>query len=203
MKKKRRADPKAKAPSRVTPAPTPEPPPPALGPWVNAVVTGVLLGAMQWSVFFLLQSYIASTAVVYLLATVVWLVGGLLGMVWPRGREAYWLGASIASFYLFRALATAYPYRLGWLPVLLALVAVMGAYGGRFFRRRAALFPKAKWLFFMENSGFVAGMLLTAAALLWLGEAWFTVGPLALLGAVVATGRELLSAADQPPSRPT
>jgi hypothetical protein len=158
----------------------------------NAVATGVFLGTLQWSVFFLLQSYLASTAIVYLLATSVWLAGSLAGMVVPGGHEAVWLGGAVGSFYLFRAVAMGHPHALGWLPPLLVLVAGMGAYAGRFFRCRAGVFPSAKWLFFLENTGFVAGMVMTAVALYWTGEAWFAVAPACTAALVVATGRSFL-----------
>ena len=164
----------------------------------NALATGVLLGTLQWIVFFLLQSYLASTAVVYLLATCVWLAGSLVGMVVPGQREPLWLGGAIACFYLFRALATAHPYAFAWLPVLLVLVAGMGAYAGRFFRCRAGVFPSTKWLFFLENTGFVTGMVITAVALYWTGDSYFAVAPLVGAAAVVVTGRSLMFASPRP-----
>jgi hypothetical protein len=160
----------------------------------NALATGVLLGTLQWIVFFLLQSYLASTAVVYLLATCVWLAGSLVGMVAPGKREPLWLGGALVSFYVFRALASAHPYAFGWLPVLLVLVAGMGAYAGRFFRCRAGVFPSTKWLFFLENTGFVAGMVTTAVALYWTGDAYFVVAPAVAAAAVVVTGRTVIFA---------
>jgi hypothetical protein len=155
-------------------------------------VTGLFLGTLQWSVFFLLQSYLASTAMVYLLATCVWLTGSLAGMVIPGRREPLWLGGAVASFYLFRFIAEGHPYALGWLPLLLVLVLGMGAYAGRFFRCRAGVFPSAKWLFFLENTGFVGGMACTAVALYWTGDTWFAIAPLLAAAAVVATGRPFL-----------
>jgi hypothetical protein len=171
----------------------PDPAPPRgrsglAAPIANALATGVLLGTLQWAVFFLLRSYLASTAVVYLLATCVWLLGSLLGMTVPGRREVLWLGGAIACFYAFRALAMAHPWALSWLPPLLVLVAGMGAYAGRFFRCRAGVFQSTKWLFFLENTGFVAGMAMTAIALYWTGDAYFGIAPLVAGAAVLATG---------------
>ena len=180
----------------MSPTPSAEPAPWAPGRRAalvaNALSTGVLLGTLQWSVFFLLQSYLASTAVVYLLATCVWLLGSLVGMVAPGKREPLWLAGALGCFYVFRALASAHPYAFGWLPVLLVLVAGMGAYAGRFFRCRAGVFPSTKWLFFLENTGFVTGMVMTAVALYWTGDAYFGIAPLVCAGAVVGTGRSLM-----------
>ena len=186
---------------------TPEEPaaPPSIGPSasrslaallvVNVLATGVMLGILQWSVFFLLQSFLASTAIVYLLATAVWLLGSLLGMVLPGRQEALWLAGCVGCFYGFRAVAEAHTYALAWLPLLLLLVAGMGAYAGRFFRCRAAAFPATKWLFFLENTGFVAGLLLTAVCLYWMGASFFAAAPIAAAGVTLATGAVFMRAA--------
>ena len=163
----------------------------------NALVTGVLLGVLQWSVIFLLSSYLASTALVYLLATCVWLAGSLVGMVMPgRRHEVVWLGGAVACFYLLRALVVAHPYALSWLWVLLPLVAGMGAYAGRFFRARAPLFPSARWLLFTENTGFVVGMATTAVALYWTGASFFAVGPAIAAAATLLTALPFLAVSD-------
>ena len=143
----------------------------------NAIATGVMLGILQWSVFFLLQSYLASTAIVYLLGTCVWLWGSVIGMALPGRAEPLFLAGAVLSFQLFHALAARHPYALEWLSVLLPLVAVMGAYAGRFFRCRAALFASTKWLFFLENTAFVMGMVITAVSLFWTGDTFFRVAP--------------------------
>ena len=116
--------------------------------WSNVALSGGWFGVLQWCAFFLLQSYLASTAIVYLLATSVWLVGSVAGLVWGgRGRERTWIATAVAGYYGLRALAVAHPYDMRWLPLLLAGVAVMGAYAGRFFRYRRQANPK--WLFFV------------------------------------------------------
>jgi hypothetical protein len=153
----------------------------------NTLATGVMLGILQWSVFFLLQSYLASTAVVYLLGTCVWLLGSLIGMALPGRAEPLFLAGAITCFYLFRFLAASHLYSYAWLPALLPFVAGMGAYAGRFFRCRAGAFSSAKWLFFLENTAFVFGMALTAISLYWAGDVVFRMAPLAAALVVLAT----------------
>lgn len=138
----------------------------------NVALTGVFFGLLQWSAFFLLQSFLASTALVWLLASSAWLLGSLAGLALPDRRvtEPWWVFGAVAAYYVLLWLAVLFPYELGKLPWLLAAVAVMGLYAGRFFRfRRAALGP-AKWLFFVENTGFVAGLVLTVVGLFWFGD---------------------------------
>ena len=157
----------------------------------NAVTTGALLGILQWGVFFLLQSFLASTAVVYLLATCVWLGGGVLGLAVPGDRngrfEAVWLCAMLGAYFAFRAIAAAHPYELRALAALLPTIAVMGAYAGRFFRYRAPAFRAVKWLFFLENCGFLAGMIWTVVALARYGERMLADLPLVTGACVLAS----------------
>lgn len=157
---------------------------------INIAATGVLLGLLQWSAFFLLQSYLASTAVVYLLATTVWLCGSVAGLLIPgSGREPLWLGGAAAAYYAMRALASAHPYDFRYLPLLLLCVAAMGAYAGRFFRYRGKAPGGAKWLFFIENTGFVTGMALTVIALFWFGDSFLGVAPAIAAVFCLATSR--------------
>ncbi len=77
----------------------------------------------------------------------------------------------------------------------------MGAYAGRFFRLRAAAFPSAKLLLFWENTGFVAGMLLTACALYFTGAAFFGVAPaIAALLVLITMGLLGRSSTETPPT---
>jgi hypothetical protein len=159
---------------------------------LNVVSTGVLLGQLQWGVFFMLQSYLASTAVVYLLGTICWLLGSLLGLVARGGRgELFWAAGMVASYYAFARLAAGHPYQLGWLTVLLPLIAFMGCYAGRFFRYRAGFFAAPKWLFFTENCGFVLGIVLTIVALFTMGSSALLTAPLVVSVVVLGTALSL------------
>lgn len=145
---------------------------------LNIALTGAFFGVLQWGAFFLLQSYLASTAIIYLLATSVWLLGSLAGLALPGRRgEAAWLATATAAYYALQWVAKANPYDLRFLPLLLLFVAAMGAYAGRFFRFRRAALGTAKWLFFIENTGFVLGMVFTVVALFWTGESLLQLAP--------------------------
>jgi|SRR5262245_20566981 len=155
---------------------------------LNVALTGVLLGQLQWGVFFLLQSFLASTAVVYLLGTLCWLIGSLIGLV-VRGErgELFWAAGMIGAYYAFAVLAAGHPYQLGWLSVLLPLIALMGCYAGRFFRYRARHFAAPKWLFFTENCGFVLGIVLTIGLLFSFGSSALLSAPLVVSVLVLGT----------------
>lgn len=145
---------------------------------INIALTGAFFGLLQWGAFFLLQSYLASTAIIYLLATSLWLLGSLAGLALPGRRgEIGWLAAATAAYYALQWVAKANPYDLRFLPLLLLFVASMGAYAGRFFRFRRGVLGNSKWLFFIENTGFVAGMVFTVVALFWTGEAMLQWAP--------------------------
>jgi hypothetical protein len=164
---------------------------------VNFVLTGVFLGVLQWSAFFQLQSNLAATALVWMLATVAWLLGSLVGLVVPGpDRETGWLAATTAGFYGLRFLASAHVYDLRWLPVLLGCVVIMGGYAGRFFRCRQAAPGGAQRLFTLENTGFVVGMIVSVFSLYWLSEFAFAMLPAALALACFATAPQPAKVAD-------
>lgn len=166
---------------------------------VNLVLTGIFFGVLQWSAFFQLQSNLAATALVWMLATVAWLSGSLLGLVIPGpDRELGWLAATTLGFYLLRWLAAAHVYDLNWLPPLLGCVVIMGGYAGRFFRCRQTGPGGARRLFTLENTGFVAGMILTVLALYWLSEPAFAALPAVLALACIATRPEPVKATEPP-----
>jgi hypothetical protein len=158
----------------------------------NTVLTGVYFGALQWSAFFLLQSYLASTAIVYLLATAAWMVGSLAGLALPgKSRELAWLAASIACFGLLHLLATTHPFEMNWLPALLLCLAGMGGYAGRFFRFRAmaGITTDSDRLFLWENTGFLGGMGLTLVLLCGIGDSTLLLVP--AVGAVLCGATQL------------
>jgi hypothetical protein len=164
---------------------------------LNAVVTGVLLGLVQWGVLVWLASYLSSTALVYLLSTAVWLGGSVFGLMAPgRGFEWAWLGAAMLAYAACRAVAVAHPYDLSVLPGLLLCVAVMGAYAGRFYRFRARCFANVKWLFFLENTGFVLGFIVAVAALFVWGEPALSTLPWGVAALALVTARGLDQSGD-------
>ena len=150
---------------------------------LNASVTGVWLATLQWGAFFLLQSYLSSTALVWLVATLVWLAGSAVGLTVSRPRgELPWMLAAAGAYYALREVAAHHLYDLRWFAPLLVPVAVMGGYAGRFFRQRAAHYRRVKSLLLAENSGFVAGTVLVPVLLFLRGEVTLTLAP-ALAGA--------------------
>ena len=167
----------------------------------NVLLTGLWLGILQWSVFFLLQSFLASTAIVYLLSATVWLMGSLAGLAMrsPRG-EWPWFWAALASYYLLRFFAMSRPYEFSMLSVLLPLVAVIGAYAGRFFRFRSRDAPVTKHLFLIENTGFLLGLVALAVLLFAYGDAVLLRAPFVLALAVALSAAQLADGRDTPPS---
>ena len=145
---------------------------------INVAATGVLFGLLQWGAFFQLQSFLASTALVWLAATITWLAGSLIGLLLKTSwHEAYWILATISAYLSLIWLARWHPYDFAWMPVLLGCVLVMGAYAGRFFLLRERVFGRVKWLFFIENTGFVVGSIAALVLLYQVGLAALALAP--------------------------
>ncbi len=137
----------------------------------NAFFVGLYLGVLQWGAFFLLQSYMVSTALVYLMMVVVWLLGGLLGLRWTgRVLDVFWLGLSLIAYYSFYWVTTTFFYTLSTLPALITFVFLMGSYAGYYFRTNQIRFSSSKSLFFYENTGFLVGMILSFLAVSFYGD---------------------------------
>ncbi len=137
---------------------------------LNALVVGAFFAALQWCSFCLLQSYLASTAIVYMMTTVAWLFGGLLGLLIPSpALEVAWFMTATMAYYALLYLTLAHLYDYSYLAPQLIIVMVMGGYAGRFFKTRSARFQSVKWLFFLENTGFLVGTIGSALALFFYG----------------------------------
>lgn len=161
---------------------------------INIAVTGAYFGLLQWATFFVLQSSFAATAMVYLLATVVWLIGSVLGLTLSGPRnEVWWWGFATLGYYALLGVGRIRPFDLSVLPLLMLFVAGMGAYAGRFFRYRRGLLPRTKHLFLVENTGFIVGMLATVSALFWAGESFLLFAPAVVATVCVGTALPLKS----------
>jgi hypothetical protein len=161
------------------------------------LLTGVLLGLEQIGLFFLLQGRVSSSILTYLAVTLAWLAGTAVGLLLPRPeRIGAWRAAGLAAYYLVAALAALAPYDLRLLPLYGLLTAVTGAYAGLFFRHRYAAAGDARRLFFVENNGFILGMIGATLGIMLFGLRAAVAAPMLAAAALV-----LLEAPPEPNER--
>jgi len=135
-------------------------------------VVGLLLGVVQVGYFLQLSLNMSSSFSTYLLVTLCWLIGSGLGAVWlhrlPVPTNGY-LVLLLVAYGVCAALVTAAPFDAQMRLIYGALVIISGVYPGVFFARLGKT-HHAQSLFFMENNGFIAGLVIATLAFLVIGR---------------------------------
>ncbi len=148
------------------------------------VIVGLLLGVLQTGLYFQLSFTLSSGFGTYLMVTLGWLSGSLLGVLWltkqPLSTRAILLIA-LAAYGLCSLLLVAFPFNLSLFPVYALLIVIIGLYPGVFFAR-ASRHSLTGVLFFRENNGFIAGLLLGTLLFMIFGRLTLWLPPLLLVG---------------------
>jgi hypothetical protein len=134
-------------------------------------VVGLLFGVIQTAYFFQLNFALASTFTTFLMVTLAWLLGSVLGLR-ISGLAVLTLSSGpwicLIPYVVTQIALNALPFRTELWPVYGLLVLVSGIFSGLFFARLGALVQPVRWLFFWENNGYLLGiMACTLAFLLW------------------------------------
>ena len=154
---------------------------------VYPTLVGLLLGLLQTGLFLQLSFTLSSSIGTYLLVTLSWLVGSAAGAVLlPRTGMGLRLALALtAAAYTGTALVLlAAPFQTTLWPLYALLTGCMGLYPGLFFARMAPLYP-ARALLFMENNGFILGLVAGTLLFMLLGRVALWAGP-ALIALVLA-----------------
>lgn len=155
------------------------------------LLVGLLLGCVQTGLFLQLSFTLSSSFQTYLLVTLFWLVGSALGVWWLQrinirleGFLLMMLGAyGVCSIVL---LSAPFDTRLWWLYGV--LIGMTGVYPGVFFAQSSRLY-RARDLFFMENNGFILGIVLTTILFMLFGRVVLWAGPVLLTGLLLLIGK--------------
>ncbi len=157
-------------------------------------LVGMLLGLLQTGLYFQLSFMLSSSIRTFLLVTVSWLVGSVIGIGLAKrlrvGLNIFILLA-LAAYFACMFLLTAAPFQTQWWPIYAALIVLTGLYPGVFFVRMG-IFYRARDLFFRENNGFIAGLVAGTLLYLLAGRAALWVLPTLLAGVLLACSRRLL-----------
>ena len=151
--------------------------------WLYPSIAGVLFGVVQTGYFFQLNFALSSTYGTFLLVTLSWLLGSIIGLRLGRVqilslRVGPWL--CVLPYGIAQLLLGALPFRSDLWPVYGTLVLISGIYSGLFFARLGALIQPVRKLFFAENNGFILGIVGCTLAYLALGRPVLWIAPLML-----------------------
>lgn len=157
-------------------------------------LVGLLLGLLQTGLYFQLSFMLSSSIRTFLLVTVCWLVGSVVGIGLAKrvqvGLNAFILLALAAYFACVLLLAAA-PFQTQLWPAYGVLIALTGVYPGVFFVRMGA-FYRARDLFLRENNGFIAGLVAGTILYLLVGRTALWIPPAILAISLIICDRSLL-----------
>lgn len=157
---------------------------------IYPALVGLLLGTLQTGLYFQLTFTLSSGFGTYLLVTICWLFGSLIGVLWI-GQRRIATGAilllSLIAYAVCSLLLLAQPFNTTLFPLYGGLIALVGIYPGVFFARSAAIY-RADVLFFRENNGFIAGLAAGTLLFMLFGRPVLWLPPLILACGLLLTG---------------
>ncbi|MDZ4766788.1 MAG: hypothetical protein SGI73_19795 [Chloroflexota bacterium] len=143
---------------------------------------GVLLGFIQTGLFLQLAFTLSSSITTYLMITLCWLVGSVFGVLVLAQR-----GGSLARYLLIAMLAygacgvmlVLQPFETRLLPLYGVAIILIGVYPGVFFQRMTPL-SSARTVFFLENNGFIVGIIVSTIAFMFFGQVVLWIVPVVI-----------------------
>jgi hypothetical protein len=136
----------------------------------------VLLGLLQTGLFFQLSFTLSSGIRTFLMVTICWLLGSVIGIRIAKSTPLQlngFTGLTLAAYFGCVLLLSVAPFNTQFWMFYAVLIMLAGLYPGVFFVRLGAYYS-ARALFFRENNGFIVGLvsgtllfLLTGRLALW------------------------------------
>src|SRR5689334_22358290 len=135
--------------------------------WVYPFLVGLLFGVIQTGYFFQLSFALASTYGTFLLVTLAWLTGSIVGLRASRLsvltlHKGPWI--CFVPYIATHLLLNAFPFQSNLWSVYAALVLISGTFSGLFFARLGEVIRPVRRLFFTENNGFLLGIVVCTIA---------------------------------------
>ncbi len=171
--------------------------------WVYPSLVGLLLGLLQTGLYFQLSFTLSSSFTTFLMVTVCWLIGSVIGVRLLPTIQFHLNGFllfALLAYFACAVLLNAAPFNTQLWPLYAVLILVAGIYPGVFFARLGVVYS-ARDLFFRENNGFILGLISGTLLFLLFGRValWF---PPILIAAFVVLSTNRLGSPDVP-SAPT
>lgn len=144
-----------------------------------ATVCGLHFALLQFGYLLLLQMDVSSTYLTYMIVSLAWIGGTLLGLWWKNLNPMLALTVGIISYDLSYILLISYPFRDFVLPLAFIGIMLTGLWAGRFFVVLLPLFAQTNQLFLLENNGFIIGIIGIFLGFSFLGIGFMLWAPLA------------------------
>ena len=141
-------------------------------------LSGLHFALLQFGYLLLLQMNFSSTYLTYMIISLAWITGTLIGLWWKNLNPIIALTAGISSYCLIFALIVSNPFSPLILPLSSLGVAITGLWAGRFFIVMLPAFKDVDQLFFLENNGFILGIIAIFLGFTLLGIGFILWAPL-------------------------
>lgn len=155
---------------------------------IYPMLVGLLLGTLQTGLYFQLSFTLSSGFGTYLMVTLCWLAGSMIGVLWIARQRISTLAVLLVAacaYSLCCLLLLIMPFNTTLVPLYAVLIVLVGVYPGVFFARSAALYQVGV-LFFRENNGFIVGLALGTILFMLLGRSILWIAPLLLIVCLTA-----------------
>jgi hypothetical protein len=139
--------------------------------WVYPFLIGLLFGFIQTGYFIRLSFSLASTYGTFLMVTLAWLAGSIVGLRLHHQVSLFrsiWL--SLIPYLVALLLVDKFPFQSQWWPVYTGLILVSGSFSGLFFGQMGSAIRPVRHLFFAENNGFLLGLTILPVLYLLFGQ---------------------------------
>lgn len=157
---------------------------------IYPALVGLLLGTLQTGLYFQLSFTLSSGFGTYLMVTLCWLMGSMIGALWvarQRISTKVVLLLAASAYGLCSLLLLVRPFNTALVPVYAVLIVLVGVYPGVFFGRTSAHY-RADVLFFRENNGFIVGLALGTLLFMGFGRPALWLPPLLLIAYLAVRG---------------
>jgi len=137
---------------------------------------GMFFASMQLSYFFMLEAIMSSTALTFFLVTLCWLLGIILGLKnFVKVPLMYLIVISAVMFYGLIFCLHSFPYNANLFILYLIFITVSSVFAGTLFKLWSNFTNSSATFFFLENNGFLLGIILTTLGFIFWGKTFLLV----------------------------
>jgi len=149
---------------------------------VYAFLTGLYFSTLQFCYLILLQINISSAYLTYMVITTSWLVGSIIGLWLKNLDRNIGVGLGLFCYYSVYALVLTVPFSSFTLILAAFGCCISGLWAGRFFIFILLQYKQVDRIFFHENNGFWAGIVMFFLGFTLLGRPFVFWAPMILGG---------------------